>query len=176
MILFGFYTGLRLGDIASLLWSNIDMALRELQIQTCKTGRNQVLPLHPTLYAWLLDYRGINQKDQEPVFPTTNSTHRQNIHSGTLSNQFHRILVGAGLLKPKKHTSTGKGRSAKRDQNEISFHSFRHTTTSYLKRSGIGEAITKDLIGYESTAVNRQYTRMDMDTKRAAIESLPSIQ
>lgn len=175
MIYFGFYTGLRIGDIAQLTWRNVDLAQCELHVQTSKTGRVQLLPLHPRLSSWLKLFRKKTSSSSEALFPIISSTYRHNIHSGTLSNQFHKILVKAGLLEEKKHVGTGKGRSSKRIQNEISFHSFRHTTTSFLKRAGISDAVAKDLIGHESTAVSWQYTHMDMNTKRAAIETMPTL-
>jgi len=45
MILTGLYTGLRLGDIASLTWANLDLQEGELRLVTQKTNRVQNLPL-----------------------------------------------------------------------------------------------------------------------------------
>jgi integrase len=45
MILFGLYTGQRLGDIATLRWNNLDLARGELRLSTRKTGKAIVLPL-----------------------------------------------------------------------------------------------------------------------------------
>src|SRR5262249_36075769 len=44
-VMFGIYTGLRLGDIQSLTWANLDLQTKELTIRTQKTGRVQILPL-----------------------------------------------------------------------------------------------------------------------------------
>jgi site-specific recombinase XerC len=45
LILFGLYTGQRLGDIASLTWQNIDLARGELGLVTRKTKRRVLVPL-----------------------------------------------------------------------------------------------------------------------------------
>ena len=45
MIFFGIYTGLRLGDIASLTWRNIDLIHNTISVTTAKTEREQILPL-----------------------------------------------------------------------------------------------------------------------------------
>jgi len=45
MILFGLYTGQRLGDIASLRWNNLDLVRGELRLSTRKTDKTLVLPL-----------------------------------------------------------------------------------------------------------------------------------
>jgi integrase len=39
MILFGLYTGQRLGDIATLRWNNLDVGRGELLLSTRKTGK-----------------------------------------------------------------------------------------------------------------------------------------
>jgi integrase len=50
MILFGLYTGQRLGDIATLRWNNLDLARGELRLSTRKTGKAIVLPLARFLF------------------------------------------------------------------------------------------------------------------------------
>ena len=84
-------------------------------------------------------------------------------------------LVQAGLAKPRTHKATGKGRSASRTISELSFHSLRHTATSLLKNSGVSDAVARDIIGHDSEAVSRVYTRIDPETKRKAIRSMPDI-
>jgi len=45
MILFGLYSGQRLGDIATLRWNNIDLVHGELRFSTRKTEKTMILPL-----------------------------------------------------------------------------------------------------------------------------------
>jgi integrase len=45
MILFGLYSGQKLGDIATLRWNNIDLAHGELRFSTRKTEKAMILPL-----------------------------------------------------------------------------------------------------------------------------------
>src|SRR5262249_15887688 len=49
LILFGLYTGQRLGDLARLTWANIDLQLSEIRFSTSKTGRHQIIPVAPPL-------------------------------------------------------------------------------------------------------------------------------
>jgi integrase len=51
MILFGFYTGARLSDVASLTWENIDISASELRFVARKTGKTMILPLDGPLAA-----------------------------------------------------------------------------------------------------------------------------
>jgi integrase len=45
MILFGFYLGLRLGDIARLTWENIDLQRNEIRLIAGKTEKTIILPI-----------------------------------------------------------------------------------------------------------------------------------
>ncbi|MGB7768750.1 MAG: tyrosine-type recombinase/integrase [Verrucomicrobiia bacterium] len=110
-----------------------------------------------------------------PLFPHAYDTVRQQGRTGSLSNQFHNILVAAGLANKRSHHSTGKGRNGSREQNEISFHSLRHTTTSLLKAAGVSDAVTREIVGHDSPAVSKQYTHIPTDTLREAANKLPNI-
>ena len=45
MIVFGLYTGQRLGDLASLTWANVDLQRGEIRLVTRKTGKTLNLPI-----------------------------------------------------------------------------------------------------------------------------------
>jgi hypothetical protein len=47
-------SGLRLGDIARLQWSSVDLEAGVLRVTTGKTGMVVVLPIHPDFEDWLL--------------------------------------------------------------------------------------------------------------------------
>src|SRR5260370_4441997 len=53
MILFGLYSGQRLGDIATLRWNNIDLGHGELRFSTLKTGKTMILPLAEPLRKYI---------------------------------------------------------------------------------------------------------------------------
>jgi integrase len=170
LILFGLYTGQRLGDIAKLTWRNVDLERGELALVTRKTKRRQLIPLAAPLRK-LLEESDAGDNPGEPLFPKAFTSKR----TGTLSNQFYEILVSAGLAAPRSHRANGKGRKARRAASEISFHSLRHTATSLMKNAGISPAVVQDLIGHESPAISAHYTRIEESAKRRAIESLPDL-
>jgi len=45
MILFGLYTGQRLGDIARLTWANVDLPGQRIRLTTQKTGKTLSIPM-----------------------------------------------------------------------------------------------------------------------------------
>ena len=109
------------------------------------------------------------------VFPKA-SAEKQSAkgESRRLSAQFHELLVKAGLAEARpKDKNSGKGHSVKRTVSQLTFHSLRHNTTSWLKKAGVPESVVRDIIGHESELVSRQYTHVDDETKRKAISNLP---
>ena len=174
MILVGLYTGLRLGDVAQLTWANLDLQREELTVRTIKTGRRQILPLAKPLMNFV-GQLPVDDNPESPLFPEAAAIKQRTPKTGTLSNQFHRILVAAGLANPRPHRKTGNGRDAARELEGLSFHCLRHTATSLLKNAGVSDVVARDIIGHESAAVSRQYTHIDTDTKRKAVEQMPDV-
>ena len=113
----------------------------------------------------------ISDDPKDSLFPRAASTVTgQFDRVGTLSNQFHDLLVKAGLLPFRSHAKRSAGRASRRSATELSFHCLRHTATSLMKEAGIPEAVVRDIIGHESKVVSANYTHIDEATKLAALE------
>ena len=87
-------------------------------------------------------------------------------------------MASAGLVQSRgdHQKKEGKeGRSARRQLSPISFHALRHTATSLLKNAGVSDVVTRDIVGHESAAISRNYTHIEADTKRAALDKLPDV-
>jgi integrase len=178
IILAGLYTGQRLGDIATLRWENVDLIQRELALTTRKTDRRVLVPLAAPLAEYLLRSPA-SDDPKDFVFQRAAECIRRSKteRAGTLSNQFHDILAGAGLVRRRSHRKAkdGAGRSARRRMSDISFHSLRHTATSLLKNAGVPQSVVMDIIGHESRAVSQIYTHVGEPEKKVAIAALPTI-
>ena len=170
IILFGLYTGQRLSDIAGLCWNQIDMAEGVVRFVTAKTGAVLDLPLAAPLADWLGTVR-VPKSTHAPLFPLASAaTVSQN------SKAFAKILVAAGLRKElPNHHGTGKGRRAKREASEVTFHCLRHTATSLLKNAGVSDVVARSIIGHQTEAVSRAYTHIESKTMRRAVEGLPDV-
>jgi integrase len=171
-VICGIYTGLRLGDIQSLTWANIDLQQQELTIRTQKTGRVQILPLAKPLLRHI-ETLAAGDDPQAPLCPSF-----QGKTVSWLSNQFYGVMAFAGLVQSRgdHQKKEGKaGRRARRQLSPISFHSLRHTATSLLKNAGVSDVVARDIIGHESEAVSRNYTHIESATKRAALDKLPDV-
>ena len=174
MILVGIYTGLRLGDIAQLKWSNVDLDTNEIRLVTGKTDRDMSIPIAKPLLHFLTEIREMT-KPKKPVFPRACVCYEESPNNGRLSKQFYQVLVSAGFAQKRQFKETGEGHSVQHTQNELSFHSLRHTATSLLKNAGVSDAVARDIIGHESVAVSRNYTHIDTETKRNAVDKMPAV-
>lgn len=174
IILAGVYTGQRLGDIVRLRWSNLDLAQAELALTSRKTRRRMVIPISAPLRDRFIEMSA-SQEPDGPVFPEAFAIIERDGHVSMLSQQFAGILAAAGLAEPPSKKPTGKGRSARRKTNALSFHSLRHTATSLMKNAGIPAAVVQDIIGHDSVAVSEHYTVIDIDSKRRAVEAMPDL-
>lgn len=176
IILFGLYTGQRLGDIVRLSWRSIDLQKAEVRFLTRKTGRRVNLPIAKPL----LDFLATSIASDDPiapVFPNAMRIAQRDGATRSLSNQFRDILSDAGLSVKRSHQKQKEkaGRSGRRKPSELSFHCLRHTATSLLKNAGVSEAVAMDIIGHESKAISRNYTHVDDEAKRAAMDLLPDV-
>jgi integrase len=169
MVLIGLYTGLRLSDIANLTWANLDLQNQELTLSEKKTGATRSIPIAKPL---------LKQFETLPVSDDPNAPFCHSLVGKTeswLSNQFYDLMTSVGLVPKRDHVSKGKGRDRRRTQSKITFHALRHTATSLLKNAGVSDVVARDIIGHESEAVSRQYTHIDTETKRAALDKMPDV-
>ena len=174
MILTGFYTGLRLGDIAKLTWLNVDLQHENIRLETGKTARTMDIPIIEPLLKHL-ETIPAGDDPHQPLFPRAQESYEKSYFNGDLSRQFYRLLVSAQLAPPRKFKETGKGRQVRHQQNELSFHSLRHACTSELKNAGVSDAVAMDIIGHESAAMSAHYTHIGTEAKRSALAKLPDI-
>lgn len=169
MILLGYFTGQRIGDLARLSWQNIDLAREEIRITTAKTGRNMTIPMTRPL----VDYFATLPSSDDPAAPVFPDL--ANLRTETLSGQFAALVADAGFGtydKSKKAKDKSEGRGARRTTGNLTFHSLRHTATSELKNAGVSNAVAMEIIGHDSEAISRHYTKIETDTLRKAVNQL----
>ena len=174
MIRFGLYTGMRLGDVATLRWSNVDLHRGELRIQTAKTGKPVVLPLAGPLLRHVTSLPAPSDPSQ-PIHRSACETVLSQGKSGSLSNQFARILAKAGLRVEKPHRKGERGSKSRREMSELSFHSLRHTAISIMRNAGVSAATTMAVAGHDSEQMSLHYTHVDRDSLVRAAEAFSEI-
>jgi integrase len=180
MIMGGFYTGLRLGDLVTMRFGAIDFQEGFLRLTTGKTNRAIQIPMAAQFRSLLQQALAISTKEGKKLrlidhlWPDEAARYERH-GAKEFSKEFYEdILVPAGLVPGRDHKgSKKKGRAAKRDTSQISFHCLRHTFVSFLKITGSNSAVAKELVGHSSDAVNQLYTHMPSEMISAAVSRLP---
>jgi integrase len=155
LILIAAHTGLRMGDVTSLGRDNIEGS--DIVIRPQKTKRSKAtirIPMTPPVIAWIGDKKG-------PFFPTLNKR-----GTSTLSTVFANLLKRIGIAR---EVTLPGGIKARR-----SFHSLRHSFTSWLAEADVHSDIRRKLTGHRSAGIHDLYTHYDKGLRRA-IEELPDL-
>jgi integrase len=172
MILFGLYTGQRLGDVARLTWANIDQTKSVIRLTTQKTGKSLIIPLAESL-ARHVEGLPCSDDPHTPLHPKAFGFLETHGRTDGLSSQFTDLLAQAGLRKKPSHTSKGAG--ARQDLAVLSFHSLRHTATTLLHEGGVPAAVAQALIGHDSEAIHQHYIGVGLEALKKAADSFPDV-
>lgn len=181
LVILGFTTGARLGDVCQLGWKNVDWEQKLLRFRQTKTkkhlkSRDIVLPIHPMLEKQL-DSLGA-PKSNGALMPEIDGIYSKNGAGGRygMSRRFLELMADAGIAQPQQDApepSKRNGRQGRRQRPQLSFHSFRHTLASILHNAGVTPEVRQKITGHASAAVHQIYTHTDVDTLRGAILMLP---
>lgn len=176
MVLAGFYTGLRIGDLVTMPIGAVDFQTRTINVLTRKTGTPMHIPIAPPLYRMLvkLKARRTRAKETDAFWPTQAKRYEEQ-GSGWLGQLFHDLLlVPAGLA----HARPRGGHRRRTDQrriNDVSFHCFRHSYVSTLAALGQNQQTVKALAGHATDAINDIYTKVPGEVLTQAVALLPDI-
>ncbi len=165
----GLYLGARLGDATGLRWSSVDYTRKQIRFTPEKSHKQHELmvPIHPDLETYLLTLPSSDKADGF-LCPTLGGVKAGD--RAKLSKEFAAILAAAGIDRRAGKEKHGMGRTFYR----LGFHSLRHTFTSMLADAGVSIELRAKLTGHSTLAMNDLYTHVADDTKRQAIESIPS--
>ncbi len=176
MVMGGFFTGLRMGDLISLTWGNVDLEAKFIRLVTIKTGTRIAIPIRNTHFLELLmkHKRAAGKvKVTDPLWPE-HAAHYEREGAGCFSNEFYdEVLFPAGLMPKRSRQKRKSGRDAGRAVSQVSFHSLRHTFVSMLKITGANQSTAKELAGHSSDQVNELYTHLPETALVDAISALP---
>jgi integrase len=177
MVLAGFYTGQRLGDLISVTWSGVDLETMTLHLVAQKTGKSMHIPIRGALGGLLkaLASEGGTKRPKGPIWPAEQERYEKG-GAGPFSNAFYDLmLVPAGLAAPRTHHAKKSGGGITRQASAVSFHCLRHTFVSMIKLSGGSQAVAKELAGHSSDQVSDLYTHCPPESLKSAIDLLPEV-
>jgi site-specific recombinase XerD len=178
-ILFGYYTGARLSDVANMPWQRklklksggkpvsqgIDFENKKLVYVTRKTKKLIQIPLHPQLEVELRRHQsGVGDS---PIFPSLAGRQTGGRHG--LTGQFKAIMEKAGIEGTRTEVHGGRILSS------LSFHCLRHSANSELSNRGVPQETRKLLFWGKGTSVIDGYTHPEQEMMRVAVAQLPSV-
>jgi integrase len=169
-ILFAYFTGARLQDVANVVWNAIDLPAKTITYRARKTGKLVTIPIHPELENYLLR---LTAPDSGHAFVFPKLAGRSTGGRSGLSTTFSRIMARAGVVGEVLHKAKkgGQGRTVR----ALTFHSLRHSFNSAMANAGVPQEIRMKLTGHVSAEMNRGYTHHELEPLRAAIARIPVV-
>jgi len=171
LLALGIYSGLRLGDCATLRWGEVDLPRGMIRRIPNKTARRNpkpvIVPIHPILRD-LLAVTPLSKRT-EYVLPEMAALYASSVCAVTDRVQHHLKTCGITLHKP------GTGKDGKRAVIEVGFHSLRHTFVSLCRESNAPLAVVESIVGHSNPAMTRHYTHVGELAAGRAVALLPSV-
>ena len=174
VVLLGVYCGMRLGDATRRKVGDFDLQAETVTFvpeKKSKQGREVILPLHPSLHSEIKVAVKRRKKD-DPEWLTPKLAVSPIGSSQGLSTQFIGIMESAKVDRGESVEGTGRGRT----RFARSFHSTRHTASTWLANEGIQEDLRMLITDHESREVAKRYTHHSIAQLREAVGKMPSIQ
>ena len=173
----GTYTGLRLGDCATLPWMRVDLDagfIRTVPRKTAAHGTLVKVPIHPDLAALLA---AVPPRDRRgPVLPECAALYERD--ASLLSRRISAVFRAAGIETQTGGMDNGRphdGQDGRRARVDVGFHSLRHTYVSLCANAGVPLALVQSIVGHTSPAMTQHYFHADDDALRRAAAALPSL-
>lgn len=192
LLAIGIYTGLRLGDCATLRWDEVDLARGRILRIPNKTASNGIavkIPLFRDLAGALSDAKQTARG--EHVLPESAAIY--NSGSDTLTDRVQRHLFNAGI---DCHAS-GTGYQIERDTDgnpvmtdagnvklthtgkravvRVGFHSLRHSFVSLCREANAPLSVVESIVGHSNPAMTRHYSHTSDIEADKAVQALPTL-
>jgi integrase/recombinase XerC len=143
-------TGLRVGELVSLDWSDLDLDEGTLRV-VGKGNKERMVPFGQTARRALLDWmaewdevrrRASTVRDGEPLF--------LNFRGGRLTDRSVRRILDACV-------------EAAAVQTGVHPHALRHSFATHLLENGADLRMIQELLGHSSLATTQRYTHLEID-------------
>lgn len=129
--------GMRFGEIANLLWKNIDFDKRLVILEITKNKDMRILPMSEQLYSYLLEM----SKDKKP-------DHKIFIYKS-------KIAFYTAIRRPFKQVLTIL------HLTDVVFHTLRHTAASHFAMNGASQGELMEILGHRSIQTSKRYTHFN---------------
>ena len=147
------FTGMRLGELINLQWSDVDFVSKVIHVRnsetfTTKNKKNRSVPMNEQLYELLREMR--NQASSELVFHVGG----RRLEANWISKSFKAGIRRAGL------------------NDRLHFHSLRHTFASWLVQDGVSLYEVQKLLGHSNISVTQVYSHLQPEGLHATVNRI----
>ena len=144
-------TGMRLGEILSLTWLNVNLndGVIVITAEKSKSRRLRRIPINSVMRAVLTAL----PKTHELVFPSPATGGAWNGSSNPLKTGFKAACRRAKIIG-------------------LRFHDLRHTFASRLVQAGVSLVDVSKLLGHAQITTTMRYAHISSDSQRSAVEAL----
>jgi integrase/recombinase XerD len=158
LLLIALQTGLRLSELTSLKWEDVDFKY----IKCIGKGRkSRITPLSEESIKCLHNWsEELNASPSDSIFPT--------IHGGKMSADSVQYLL-------KKYVKIAEAKCPSLKSKKISPHVLRHTAAMRLLLKGIDLALIALWLGHESIKTTYIYMNADITIKEEVLKKLPHL-
>jgi len=150
IVVMAVHTGMRLGEILGLQWTDLDLKNRFISVAKTKNNERKTIPINDMLYAEL---------DQLPRHVTSPYLfhHADGTRLLHIDRSFHAALKRAGI-------------------EGFRFHDLRHTHASHLAMHGVPLETIGALLGHKDPKMTRRYAHLSPASLKAAVATLERLQ
>ena len=170
--------GLRRGEVAGLMWSNVNLDERELYIKNTRiTAKSEIfqestktsssyrtLPIEQEMYDYLTELKQ-KQEDNKKFYG-----------NAYCDSGFVCCYDNGEPLKVSYISHAFSDLLKKNNLPHIRFHDLRHSTATALLRSGVNLKVIQEILGHSTMATTANfYLHPDIEEKRKAIGTMSTI-
>ncbi len=155
LLALGFYTGLRLGDCATLEWANIDRVNGVITRYSNKTDTQTETRINPAL-ARIIEEAVPTDERTGYLLPSLAA-----LYNGGTTGRVKLVRMIAEVFNAAGIKTSYKAEGDTRARPDCGFHSLRHTFVTQLERLGATIAERQRLAGHRTAAMTAHYTHDD---------------
>jgi integrase len=194
LLYIGTFTGLRLGDCATLKWGEVDLLRGIIKRVPSKTKGNEQKPVTIGIPSLLHGILSETPKSRRrgfvvPTFAelyTYENADGKRIRQSMITEQVQAHFRKLGINTHKEGTGTQikpdpekpgeyiEEKTGKRAVVEVGFHSLRHTFVSLQAERGTPLAVVQAIVGHGNPAMTKHYTHIGEEAAKAAALAMPS--
>ena len=158
VVVMGYWTGMRLGEILCLTWDKVDLEGRfiRLEPEDTKDDEPRLVPIMDKLYNELVTLpnrlSGIGEDNH--VFQYMGKP------LNSIDTGLKRACERAGILY---------GRKIK---GGFTFHDLRHTFNTNMRKAGVDKSVIMKITGHSSEEMFNRYNTVDAEDAREAVDQL----